>query len=71
MVKDDLIELGTVKQACKIVGGEDSPIHPSTYYRLVKQGIYEGPKKVGPNISRVNLTKLRRQVRETMSAPTA
>jgi hypothetical protein len=51
------LRLGTIGLACKVIGG-DKPIHPSTYYRGAKIGIYPAPVKVGPNISRVDLDKL-------------
>lgn len=47
----------TVKGACQIVGG-DRPIHPATYYRGVKAGIYPAPDHVGPNTARVDVKKL-------------
>lgn len=47
----------TVQEACKIIGG-DRPIHPTTYYRGAKAGIYPPPDRVSPNISRVNTKKL-------------
>jgi hypothetical protein len=47
----------TVKEACKIIGG-NQPIHPTTYYRGAKAGIYPPPDRVSPNISRVNTAKL-------------
>jgi hypothetical protein len=43
----------TIKEACRQIGGDDSPIHPSTYYRGVKAGLYPPPARVSPNISRV------------------
>ena len=47
----------TVNEACKIIGG-NQPIHPTTYYRGAKAGIYPPPDRVSPNISRVNTAKL-------------
>lgn len=47
----------TIKGACRIVGG-DRPIHPATYYRGVKAGIYPAADMVGPNIARVSVKKL-------------
>ena len=47
----------TVKEACKIIGG-NQPIHPTTYYRGAKAGIYPPPDRVSPNVSRVNTAKL-------------
>src|SRR6267142_6207493 len=49
------IELGTIDQACRMIGGEGSPIDPATYYRGVKAGRYPAPVKVSPNIARVPL----------------
>jgi hypothetical protein len=48
---------GSIRAACKIVGG-DEPIHPATYYRGVRAGIYPAPVRVAPNVSRVDLDKL-------------
>jgi hypothetical protein len=47
----------TIRRACEIVGG-DRPVHPSTYYRGVKLGIYPAPKRVSPGIARVDAAKL-------------
>lgn len=49
---------GTIKAACKMIGGEESPIHPSTYYRGVAKGIYPAPEHPSPGIARVNLDRL-------------
>jgi hypothetical protein len=54
---------GTVKKACAVVGGEESPIHPATYYRGAKEGRYAKTEKVAPNVARVDLNKLRRMIR--------
>ena len=54
--------LGTIKAACKMVGG-DKPIDSSSYYRGVKRGYYEPPVGVGPNVSRVDLDKLSARLR--------
>jgi hypothetical protein len=54
--------LGTLKAACKMVGG-DRPIDLSTYYRGAKLGYYEPPVKVGPNVSRVDLDSLAARLR--------
>jgi hypothetical protein len=43
----------TIKEACRRIGGDDSPIHAATYYRGVKAGLYPPPVHVSPNISRV------------------
>jgi hypothetical protein len=42
---------------CAVIGGT-KPVHPSTFYRGVKAGIYPAPEKRGRNISRVNHRKL-------------
>ncbi len=60
-------EFGTVKQACRIIGG-DRPIDASTYYRGVKAGRYPAPIKVAPNIARVPLRRLRTRLREMIEA---
>jgi hypothetical protein len=49
--------LGSIEAACRLIGG-DKPISPSTYYRGAAKGIYPPPKRVGPNISRVDLDEL-------------
>jgi len=59
---DDL-DLGTVAEACRVVGGQNSPIDRATYYRGVKKGLYTAPIRVSPNISRVPLKKLRERLR--------
>ena len=52
----------TIKEACAVVGGAAKPIHPATYYRGVKLGLYTKPEKVAPNISRVDRTLLRARI---------
>ena len=39
----DTDEAITVKQACRILGGDEAPIAPCTYYRGVKAGRYPAP----------------------------
>jgi hypothetical protein len=56
------LRLGTIKAACEVVGG-DKPIHPVTYYRGVKLGIYPPPIHPSPNVSRVDLDKLEAAIR--------
>jgi hypothetical protein len=41
-----------------MIGGDESPIHPSTFYRGVKAGIFPAPEHPSPGIARVNLDKL-------------
>jgi hypothetical protein len=54
--------LGSIEAACKLIGG-DKPIHPGTYYRGVKRGIYPAPFHPSPNVSRVDLDKLEAAIR--------
>lgn len=65
---DDDLEVGTIKQACKIIGGEQSPISVASFYRGVKRGLYAPPFHPSPGCSRVNLADVRRRVRERASA---
>jgi hypothetical protein len=48
---------------CAVIGG-NRPIHPSTYYRGVKAGLYPAPEKRGRNVSRVNHDKLKASLRK-------
>jgi hypothetical protein len=48
---------GTIKAACKIIGG-DKPVHAATFYRGVRAGLYPAPVRVAPNTVRVDLDKL-------------
>jgi hypothetical protein len=54
--------LGSIEAACKLIGG-DKPVHPVTYYRGVKRGIYPAPFRPSPNVSRVDLDKLAAAIR--------
>jgi hypothetical protein len=62
------LRLGTVKAACKVIGG-DKPVHPSTFYRGVKLGIYPPPFHPSPNCSRVDMDKLEAAVRARDADP--
>lgn len=62
--------LGSIEEACKLIGG-DKPIHPVTYYRGVKLGIYPAPFRASPNISRVDLDKLEAAIRARADASSA
>jgi hypothetical protein len=62
MSAKDSPRLGTIEAACKLIGG-DKPIHPVTYYRGVRRGIYPAPFRPSPNISRVDLDKLETAIR--------
>ena len=52
------IEMITIGEACRIVGGDERPIHPATYYRGVAAGRYPAPVHVSRNVSRVHKSKL-------------
>jgi hypothetical protein len=51
------IEMITVGEACRIIGG-DEPIHAATYYRGVRAGRYPRPVHVSPGVARVPKEKL-------------
>jgi hypothetical protein len=57
------LRLGSIEAACKLIGG-DKPIHPSTYYRGVKRGIYPAPLHPSPNTSRADMDKLEAAIRD-------
>ncbi len=67
---EDNLELGTIREACEIVGGKGKPINPATYYRGVAAGRFVKPVKLGPNIARVDLRKLREKIRSIVDART-
>jgi hypothetical protein len=48
----------TIREACRMVGGYEKPIHPSTYYRGVAAGRYPAPEHPSPGIARVRRSKL-------------
>lgn len=66
----DDFEFGTIDEACAVVGGKGKPINRATYYRGVKAGRYEPPIKVGPNLSRVRLGRLRERLRREIEGAT-
>jgi hypothetical protein len=45
-------DLITIPVACRLLGGDDTPINPSTLWRWVKAGRYSPPIKVGTNAVR-------------------
>ena len=49
---DDLNDLITISEACKILGGT-KPIHRSTYYRHAATGRFPRPVHPSPGISRL------------------
>lgn len=67
---DDLTVLD-IEQVCKFFGGPNSPIHPTTYYRGVKRGIYPPPFKQGPGISRCTLGQCRTYLRKMLAGVAA
>lgn len=71
---DELTEFepGSIKRACVILGRQDEggivkPIHPSTYYRGVAQGLYPAPVKIGGR-SIVNLRELKLRIKACVTA---
>ena len=48
----------TISAACREVGGNEKPIHPSTYYRGVAAGRFPAPEHPSPGIARVRRSKL-------------
>jgi hypothetical protein len=53
---------GTIARACKDIGGEEEPIHPSTFYRGVAAGRYSKPEHPSPGISRVDRDHLAKEI---------
>jgi hypothetical protein len=47
-------EAVTIKEACRLLGGNERPLNIATYYRGAKAGIYPKPGRVSPNSSRVS-----------------
>ena len=47
-------ELITIREACRLLGGNEKPIHFSTYYRGVARGLYPPLVHPSPGISRVS-----------------
>ena len=46
------------------------PIHPATYYRGVKRGIYPAPVHPSPNVSSVDMDKLGAAIRAHVDGET-
>lgn len=53
MDHDDVDELITIKEGCRLLGGSERPIHLATYYRGVARGQYPAPVHPSPGISRL------------------
>ncbi|UVC12838.1 helix-turn-helix transcriptional regulator [Mesorhizobium onobrychidis] len=58
MQQSALSDLVDEPSACKVLGGENSPIHRSTLWRGVNAGRYPKPIKVGPGTNRWRLSEL-------------
>ena len=54
MHHDDVDELITIKEGCRLLGGNEKPIHLATYYRGVARGHYPAPVHPSPGISRLS-----------------
>lgn len=59
MVTNDLITVGA---ACRLAGGDETPIHPSTLWRWVKAGRISPPVKLGRNTARYRRSVLLREL---------
>jgi hypothetical protein len=62
-VANEFPEFISVEEACRRIGG-DKPIHPSTYYRGVRAGIYPAPVRTAPNVARIDGARLTTAVRD-------
>ena len=58
MNQSALSDLVDEPAACKVLGGENSPIHRSTLWRGVNAGRYPKPIKVGPGTNRWRKSEL-------------
>jgi hypothetical protein len=67
MTDNDVGEIGTIRDACKLIGGT-RPISPATYYRGVKKGRFPAPFHPSDGISRVDLGEVRRRILERARA---
>ena len=54
---DDL-DLITTSEACRVIGGETKPVHPSTVNRGVRAGRYSPPLHPSPGIARFDRATL-------------
>jgi hypothetical protein len=59
----DIPQFVSIEEACRIIGGNESPVHPSTFYRGVRNGIYPAPVHPSPNVSRVVVSELAAAIR--------
>lgn len=51
-------DLVTTVEACRIAGGANDPVNPSTLWRWVKAGRISPPIKPGPGTARFRRSKL-------------
>lgn len=51
-------DLADEATACRIIGGENTPIHRSTLWRGISAGRYPKPLKVGPGTNRWRISEL-------------
>lgn len=51
-------ELVDETTACRIIGGEGTPIHRSTLWRGINAGRFPKPLKVGPGTNRWKVSEL-------------
>jgi predicted DNA-binding transcriptional regulator AlpA len=51
-------DLADEATACRIIGGENTPIHRSTLWRGINAGRYPKPLKVGPGTNRWRISEL-------------
>ena len=51
-------DLADEAAACRIIGGENTPIHRSTLWRGINAGRYPKPLKVGPASNRWRVSEL-------------
>jgi predicted DNA-binding transcriptional regulator AlpA len=53
-----LSNLADEAAACRIIGGENTPIHRSTLWRGINAGRYPKPLKIGPGTNRWRVSEL-------------
>ncbi|MFC5387570.1 helix-turn-helix transcriptional regulator [Aquamicrobium segne] len=51
-------DLADEATACRIIGGENTPIHRSTLWRGINAGRYPKPLKIGPATNRWRVNEL-------------
>lgn len=58
MHQNALSDLADEATACRIIGGENTPIHRSTLWRGINAGRYPKPLKIGPGSNRWRISEL-------------